>query len=209
MAKRRKRKNPTDNHPGLGAFLGSMVGVLPGALISAVGAKSVGSVVGEFGSIAGGSVGGFYGAASDRRTRGAVGGAIGGIFGPLGAALGGYIGGLKADKRRNPSMPVTLLATGGALVVGGAGAAGYLKWKAKRKGALPSGTLVPEGYEQVMCNPYKGHQICVYHYQEPLADRSGSFDAYKANVDGGAMLDYIGTEPDQAVYYAQQQVDAF
>ena len=199
--KRRNRKNPNGNHPGLGAFLGSMVGVLPGSIVSALGAKNVGSIVIEFGSIAGGAFGGHFGAASDRRTRGAVGGAVGGIFGPLGAALGGYIGGLKPDKRRNPSMPVTLLATGGALVVGGAGAAGYLKWKAKRQGALPSGTLIPEDYQQVMCSSYKGHQICVY--LEP----GGRI--YRVNVDGGAIMDEWDFDPDQLIEYAKTQIDAF
>jgi hypothetical protein len=89
--KMRRRRNPAKGHSGLGAFLGSVVGVALGEIVD-------NNPIAYVGGIVGGGVGGHMGAASDRKKRGTWGGALGGaLFGPLGAALGGYIGGRHPD----------------------------------------------------------------------------------------------------------------
>lgn len=201
---RKRKRNTNGNYPGTGAFLGSLVGGLPGALVSALGSPSAGGVVAEVGWIIGGGIGGHIGAKSDRKRRGAIGGAIGGIFTPLGAALGGYIGGRKPDsKKRNPAKKWILPgAVAASLVVGGGiGLAAGKKMK-KRRGLQPAN--VPDRYEQVLCSPYGGHQICVYSYW--IGGEPGLF--YDAAVDGGAVLELETRTAEGAANEARQIIDS-
>ncbi len=210
MAKR--KRNTNGNYPGTGAFLGSIVGGIPGNLLTALGSPGVGGVLTSTGWIVGGGIGGHIGAKSDRKRRGAIGGAIGGIFTPLGAALGGYIGGRKPDaKRRNPAKKWLVPgAVAGALAIGTVlGLAAGKKIKKKGTKRIPSS--IPEGYDQILCNPYKGHKICVYSLT--ARDVAGQpYDAYDANIDGGAMLgdsEYPFVSAEAAIAEAQNQIDAF
>lgn len=199
---RRRRRNPKKNHSGLGAFLGSLAGGVPGHIVTALGSKTAGGVLTSIGWILGGAAGGHFGAKTDRKRRAAIGGAIGGIFTPLGAALGGYLGGRKADRRRNPAGWVLPAAVGGAVVAGGTGVLVGMKIRDKKKADTGTAAL-PASYEQVMCSPYEGHQICVYSYVNYEGNR-----AYDAAVDGGKVLELDALTAEGAVMQAQQIVDA-
>ncbi len=176
---RRKRKNPEDNHPALGAFLGSLIMGVPGHLMQALGARSLGAVVTVGGWIAGGAMGGYYGASKSRQRRSAIGGAIGGAFTPIGAAVGGYLGGRKPDSRKkNPSTAATIgLALGTAVVAAGAGyglhklTKGGTQLPGRKKSLTPS-----EALESVVSNStLEAASFMVDDIQEPISLRlSGS-----------------------------------
>jgi MFS family permease len=144
----RRARNPKNNHSGLGAFIGSVVGGIPGTIMAATGLPGSSYAAAWWpGWIAGGAIGGYLGAKNDRKTRGALGGGIGGIFGPLGAALGGYLGGRKPDRRSNPAPWVLPTVAVSALVLAGGGLVLYQRMKKKK--ALEPGPVVepPNGAE--------------------------------------------------------------
>lgn len=143
---RKRKKNPgfnfQDNHSGLGAFVGSLVGGVPGHVIGAFGQpgsamKTIGWVLTPIGWIIGGGLGGYYGAKADRREKAAAGGAIGGAFTPLGAALGGYLAGLSPGKKKNPAGSTIALALGTAVVAAAAGYGTYRIVQRRKATALP------------------------------------------------------------------------
>ena len=122
-AKREQNPRRKKNGAGLGAFVGSLVGVAANGVLVGIGVPGAVTIpLGVALSAAGGAYGGHYAAPKDRKRRGTEGGGIGGVFGPLGAALGGYIGGSKPDRAKNPTSAViagTLVAVAGiATVVG-------------------------------------------------------------------------------------------
>lgn len=133
MSRRRKRsRNPRNNHSGLGAFVGSLVGGIPGHVLTYY-RPSLGAILTAVGWIGGGALGGYYGAKDDRKRRATVGGALGGLFSPLGAALGGYIAGLEPDKRQRNPMPVVVPAiVAGTMGTGALAASMYSKHKQQR-----------------------------------------------------------------------------
>jgi len=144
MSRRRKRKNPVNNHSGLGAFIGSIIGGIPGHLLMALGAKGFGAVVTWVGWAGGAALGGYYGAKDDRKRRGAIGGGLGGVFlGPIGAALGGYLAGFspdskKSNPRMNPAGSTILLALGGGVLAAATGYGAY-RLVQRRRAQLPGG----------------------------------------------------------------------
>lgn len=142
----RRRRNPRENHSGLGAFAGSVVGGIPGHIVRWAGAKNFGGLLVYMGWVAGGGIGAYYGAKDDRKRRAAIGGSIGGLFTPLGAAFGGYVAGLEPDSpKRNPAAWVIPAVAVGVLGAAGAGAYAYMRHrKAKSLSPSPNAMTIPE-----------------------------------------------------------------
>ena len=148
MTRRRRRgRNPRENHSGLGAFVGSLVGGIPGAIVAVMGAPRLGNIMTYMGWVGGGGFGAFYGASDDRKRRAAIGGTIGGLFTPLGAAFGGYVAGLEPDgPRRNPAGSTILVSVGAGVLAAGAGYGAYKLVQARRAAMLPGG----EGVQSIL-----------------------------------------------------------